>query len=55
MTDYKPIADQLARVRHAWKRSSALAGLAVTILEAVGLFTVMVLVAELEHPWVVSR
>ena len=55
MTDYKPIADQLARVRRAWKRSSALAGLAVTILEAVGLFTVMVLIDLLFQPGLQGR
>lgn len=55
MTDYKPIAHQLARVRRTWKRTSALAGLAVTVLETTGLFTVMLLVDLLFRPGLQGR
>lgn len=55
MTDYKPIAAQLGRVRRAWKRTAALAGLAVTVLEAAGMLAVLVLADLLFRPGVQGR
>lgn len=50
MTDYKNIAARLRRVRWAWKRTAALTGLAVTVLEATGMFTVALVVDLLFRP-----
>jgi hypothetical protein len=55
MTNYQPIAAQLGRVRRAWKRTAALAGLAVTVLETAGMFTVALLVDLLFRPGMQGR
>lgn len=55
MNDYQSIASQLARVRWAWKRTAALAGLAVTVLETLGMITVAVPIDLLFRPGLGGR
>lgn len=43
MTEYAQVAQELARVRRAWRRSTSLAGLAAWLLETLGLFSVALL------------
>ncbi len=55
MSDYRSIATQLARVRRAWKRTAALSGLAVTVLEMLGMITVVVPIDLLFRPGLTGR
>lgn len=55
MTDYRPIAARLGRVRRAWKRTAALAGLAVVVIETAGMFTVALLADLLFRPGLQGR
>jgi hypothetical protein len=50
MTDYGKLAAQLAKVRRAWKVRRALGGLAIVLLESLGLFTLIVLADWLYQP-----
>jgi len=50
VTDYARVASQLDVVRRAWKRTAALSGLAIVVLEAVGLLTVAFLIDALYAP-----
>jgi len=55
MTDYSKLAAQLAVVRRAWKRKTALAGFAVVLLETLAIFTLVLLVDWLYQPTPVFR
>ena len=50
MNDYGRVAKRLNTVRRAWKRTAALSGLAVVILESSGIFTVALLIDVLYTP-----
>ena len=50
MTEYARVASKLDLVRRAWKRTAALSGLAIVVLEAVGLLTVALLIDALYSP-----
>ena len=50
MTDYGKLAAQLAKVRRAWKVRRALGGLAIVLLESLGLFTLIILADWLYQP-----
>jgi len=50
MSDYTEVAKHLNTVRRAWKRTAALSGLAVAVLEFTGIFTVALLVDVLYRP-----
>ena len=50
MDSYHRVAKQLGTVKRAWKRTTALSGLAVTVLESVGIFTVVLLADMLYRP-----
>ena len=50
MAEYARVASQLDVVRRAWKRTAALSGLAIVVLEAVGLLTVAFLIDVLYAP-----
>gem|GEM_PF-2476775 len=43
MSDYRSIAGELHRVRRAWRRTAVLTGMALVAAEAVGLFSVAIL------------
>ena len=55
MRDYSTIASKLSIVRRAWKRTAALSGLAVVVLESAGVFTVALLGDILYEPLPVVR
>ena len=50
MNDYARVARKLHTVRRAWKRAAALGGFAVIFLDAVGLFTIALLLDLLYRP-----
>jgi len=50
MNDYPRVARRLNTVRRAWKRTAALSGLAVVVLESTGLFAVAILFDVLYRP-----
>lgn len=50
MNDYARVAKRLNTVRRAWKRTAALSGLAVVVLESTGIFTVALLADVLYRP-----
>jgi len=50
MNNYARVAQRLNTVRRAWKRTAALSGLAVVVLESTGIFTVALLVDVLYRP-----
>lgn len=50
MTDYDKLSRRLATVRRAWKRTAALAGLAIVTVEAVGIMTVAFLLDWIYQP-----
>ena len=43
MTAYSDVASQLVKVRRRWKRTAALYGLAIVMVEAIGVFSVLLL------------
>lgn len=49
MQGYTTVAQQLAKVRKAWKRTAALSGLAAVISESAGVFAIAILVDYLYH------
>lgn len=55
MTEYGSIANKFGRVRRAWKRTAALSGLAVVLLESIGLLTTAILVDLLFMPGLFGR
>jgi len=55
MADYSAIARELGRVRRAWRRTAALSGLAVVVLEAAGMLALMLLVDLLYEPGLPGR
>ncbi|MBM4041157.1 MAG: hypothetical protein FJ290_21865 [Planctomycetes bacterium] len=50
MNDYARVAKRLNTVRRAWKRTAALSGLAIVMLESTGIFTVAMLIDVLYRP-----
>jgi hypothetical protein len=55
MPEYRLIAKQLARVRRAWKRTAVLSGLAIVIVEALGIPLVAFLIDVLFRPGKAGR
>ena len=50
MTDYGKLAAELAKVRRAWKVRRAVGGLAIVLLESLGIFTLILLADWLYQP-----
>ena len=50
MKNYSKVAEKLALVRGAWRRTAALSGLAVVVLESAGVFTIALLADALYRP-----
>ena len=50
MANYSQLAARLDSVRWAWKRTAAFSGLAILLIEALGIFTVLLLVDVIYRP-----
>ncbi|MCY2990330.1 MAG: hypothetical protein NTY19_21000, partial [Planctomycetota bacterium] len=50
MNDYSRLRTQLGRVRWRWKRTQALSGLAIALVETIGIFAILLLVNCIYQP-----